>query len=287
MSEKNLHSLTNGSGCFDVEVMSPTSSVFLKRCGKVYNGELVVCRKSSEVSRLPEVVTIPDGVTVLDEEAFYQDNDIVKVICPGSLKVVGNFAFALCEKLEEVVLPESLCGTLCETFTESPALRRVDIPRGITEIGNDAFSYCSGLEAVTIPDTVKRIDDRAFFKCSSLKELYIPDSVEEIDTAANIASCESLERVRLPENVRFIHDDDCGYTLFMDCESLRELIVGDRSYTFYPEEVEPVEADRKLTDEEIKALLAIYCKGDKPYAVADEVIERVRSLIEQFYMQYQ
>ena len=210
------------------------------------------------------------------------DNNIINVICPDSLLVVGDFAFALCNKLEEVVLPESLCGRLCATFTESSALRRVDIPNGITELGEGIFSYCSGLETVTIPDTVKRISSLAFCKCLSLKELYIPDSVAEINTVATIASCKSLERVRLPENVRFIQDEDCGYTLFMGCEALRELIVGDKRFSFYPDEVEPVETDRELTDEEIKAILAIYCKGEKPYAVADEVIERVRCLIEQF-----
>ncbi|GEM_PF-5636160 len=282
MLEKNNQEFIKTPGSVDVEVVKSADTVFLKKCAEVYDGKLVVCRKSYEISRSPEVVTIPDGVTVLDEEAFFQDNDIIKVICPDSLQIVGNSAFALCNKLEEVVLPESLCGKLCATFTESPALRRVDIPNGITEIGEGTFSYCSGLEAVTIPNTVTKISNDAFFRCSSLKELYIPDSVVEINTIASIASCRSLERVRLPENVRFIHDDDCGYTLFMDCESLRELIVGDRSFAFYPDEIEPMEVDRELTDEEIKAILAIYCKGENPYAVADEVIDRVRCLIEQF-----
>ena len=39
---------------------------------------------------------------------FFKDNDIVKVICPDGLQVIGDFAFALCKKLEEAVLPESL-----------------------------------------------------------------------------------------------------------------------------------------------------------------------------------
>ena len=285
LPERNAQERTNGYAYFEMEDMTSSTFVFPKRCREVYDGQLIVCRKNTQISRMPEVVTIPDGVTVLDEEAFMKDNDIVKVICPDSLQVIGNFAFALCKKLEEVVLPESLCGTLSETFTESPALRRVDIPRGITKIGSDAFSFCTGLEAVTIPDTVKRIGDRAFYKCENLKELYIPDSVEEINAVASITSCKSLERVRLPEHVRFLHDDDCGYTLFMNCESLKELIVGDRSFAFYPEELVPMEVDRELTDEEIRAILAIFCKGEKPYAVADEAVSRVRTYLEQVILQ--
>ena len=265
----------NGLGFLDIDSDPCTRTYFMKKTAEVYSGKLVVCKKGYEIAHCTKEVVIPEGVTVLDEEAFYEDKDIVRAVCPESLEIVGERAFSLCDELEEVILPKTMHGTLTETFSECYALRRVDIPRGITEIGEYAFGYCSELEEVTIPDTVKRIGESAFINCKSLKELYIPDSVEEINTVATIIFCDSLEKVRLPENVRFIHDDDCGYTLLMACGSLRELVVGDRSYAFYPDEVEPDE--REWTDEEIKALLAIYCKGKKPYAVDDEVIERVRS----------
>ena len=270
-----------GLGFFDVEVKSSADTVFLKKCAEVYDGKLVVCKKGYEIKHCPEEVIITEGVTVIDKEAFFQDKDIVRVVCPESVEIIGDNAFSLCEKLEEIVLPKTLRGSLTETFSECTSLKQIDIPNGITKIGEYAFSYCPALKKVTIPDTVKTIES-AFGDCNSLRELYIPDSVEVIDAAANIVCCEKLEKVRLPENVRFIFSYDCGYSMFMDCPSLRELIVGDKSYRFYPEKIEAVEVEDYLSDEDIRAMLAIWCGGEKPYAVSDDAIARVKQTLEEY-----
>ena len=271
-----------GLGCIDVEVLDTANTWFLKKCAEVYDGKLVVCKKGYEIDQCPKEVVIPDGVTVIDKEAFYKDKNIVKVVCPESVEVIGDRAFFLCEKLEEVILPKTVKDRFKEIFSECTSLKCIDIPHGVTEIGEYTFSYCSALETVTIPDTVKKIENNVFMDCRSLRELYIPDSVEVINASVNIVGCDKLERVRLPENVKFITTDDCGYTMFMDCPSLKELIVGDKSYSFYPGEIETVEVEDYLSDEDIKAMLAIWCKGEKPYAVSDDAIARVKQTLAEY-----
>ena len=48
-----LQDITNGHEYIEVEDMTAVGFVFLKRCREVYDGKLSVCRKSSEVSRMP------------------------------------------------------------------------------------------------------------------------------------------------------------------------------------------------------------------------------------------
>ena len=62
---------------------------------------------------------------------------------------IGIFAFALCDSLTEVTIPE-----------------------GVTSIGNAAFSGCSSLTEVTIPKSVTSIGDAAFYNCEALKTVY-------------------------------------------------------------------------------------------------------------------
>ena len=62
---------------------------------------------------------------------------------------IGIFAFALCDSLTEVTIPE-----------------------GVTSIGNAAFSGCSSLTEVTIPKSVTSIGDSAFYNCDALKTVY-------------------------------------------------------------------------------------------------------------------
>jgi hypothetical protein len=70
---------------------------------------------------------------------------------------IGAAAFASCENLTSITIPES-----------------------VTSIGESAFSWCDALTSVTIGDSVTTLGDYAFFACSSLKSITIPGSVTSI-----------------------------------------------------------------------------------------------------------
>ena len=83
----------------------------------------------------------------------YSGSD-TEVIIPSELggkpvTEIGIFAFALCDSLTEVTIPE-----------------------GVTSIGNAAFSGCSSLTEVTIPKSVTSIGDAAFYNCEALTTVH-------------------------------------------------------------------------------------------------------------------
>lgn len=232
-------------------------------------------------------VVIPEGVTEIADFAFCNQDAIVRIHCPNSIRIIGKEAFQCCEQMEEIILPAEAEGTLMGTFHECYQLRRVTVPRGITEIAESTFYSCEHLDSVIIPNTVKKIGGAAFYSCCALKELFIPDSVDEINACAAFFSCKALETVRLPEQVRFIWEENMGCVLFYNCPALQRVLIGEREFAFDPNRFRQFEDAvedcwHPWSDEELKALLTLCCSPvghDRPaYDVSRECLETVSAL---------
>ena len=74
----------------------------------------------------------------------------------GSVTRIGDYAFARCNSLTSIVIPE-----------------------GVTSIGKYAFWYCSSLTSITIPDSVTSIGDWAFLNCTLLTSITFQGSMEQ------------------------------------------------------------------------------------------------------------
>ena len=153
-------------------------------------------------SRLSSV-TIPEGVTSIENCAFYGCSSLTSVTIPESVTSIGNCAFWFCSSLTSVTIPE-----------------------GVTSIGYEAFRGCSALTSITIPESVTSIGDYAFYGCSSLTSITIPESVTSIGDGAFIG-CSALTSITIPKGVTSI-----GNGAFSDCSSLHEIIVDDENSDF-------------------------------------------------------
>ncbi|MGO9199783.1 MAG: leucine-rich repeat domain-containing protein [Limisphaerales bacterium] len=168
-----------------------------------FGGEVVI---PSEVGSLPVTsigvgafaslsdvtsVTIPEGVTTIDDRAF-MNCGLTRITIPDSVTSIGNYVFNAC-----------------------PNLSSITIPNSVTNLGNNGFCLCFSLTSVTIGNGVPSIEDGSFSDCPSLTNLTIGSSVTNIATLAFV-SCYGLTSVTIPDSVTSI-----GENAFSDCTSLR------------------------------------------------------------------
>ena len=96
------------------------------------------------------------------------------------VKVIGNGAFALCNSLTSINIPNSVTTIGELAFWECISLTNINIPNSVTTIGKGAFKGCNSLTSINIPNSVTTIGDCAFEGCESLTHITIPNSVVTI-----------------------------------------------------------------------------------------------------------
>lgn len=169
---------------------------------QVKNGRLVIPDGMPEISN-----NMFDGFFHRDKYDFDQLNTI---IVPGTVKRIGERAFADCKNLEHIVL--------CE---------------GIESIDQNAFTGCGKLSRIVLPASVRRIDGWTFYGSGLIEPVFsadgkiliyypqrwesaeysLPEGVEEIGSRAFIEA-KQLMNVILPQSLKRIHSRafiDCGF----------------------------------------------------------------------------
>ena len=112
-------------------------------------------------------------------------------------EIINDFAFRQCEKLTNVVIPNT-----------------------VTSIEWGAFYGCTGLTSVSIPNNVKSIGKVAFVRCRNLSKITIGNSVISI---GNFAFCYTeLKEIHFKSQIPpQIGRDSLGYTFHLltnDCK---------------------------------------------------------------------
>lgn len=196
-------------------------------------------------------VTVPDGVTRIEDMAFSGCRNLVEVnlpnsvieigklafeycgfknfIFPNSLKTIERDAFAMCEQLEEIYLPDSLSELGMFAFQRCRGLGKINLSSSLTEINGGTFcqaGYNSGIDTLAISPSVRRINDglegeydfepAGAFRYINVKSVIMPADLEYIGTFSFEGS--SVENLTLPSNVREIKK-----FAFSECHDLRNV----------------------------------------------------------------
>jgi hypothetical protein len=147
---------------------------------------------------------IPFGTKSIERGAFAECEDLYKIIIPDSVSVISEHAFADCDNLEHVHIPDTVNQIGYQAFSGCTILKNIELPSNISRIESCAFEHCYGLERIEIPGNVKSIEEDAFLFCDSLKRVNITEGVESIGEGA-FAYCDALEIMYIPESVKYIH----------------------------------------------------------------------------------
>jgi len=94
-----------------------------------------------EFSNRPDIiiVVIPPSVTIIGGWAFYKCTSLVHIEIGNSVTIIGNFAFFACDSLKSVIIGNSVTTIGLSSFAKAGALERVAIPNSVTTIGFGAF----------------------------------------------------------------------------------------------------------------------------------------------------
>lgn len=183
---------------------------------------------------------IPNSVTRIGDEAFYQCTDLTNITIPDSVTSIGENAFLDCTGLISINVDDKntvydsrkSCNAIIETATNTliAGCKNTVIPDDVTNIGPYAF-YRQGITNIVIPKSVTSIGKSAFHGCHKLVSINISDknTVYDsrndcnaiIETATNtlITGCKNAT---IPDNVTSI-----GVDAFYCCTDLTDIIIPD------------------------------------------------------------
>lgn len=163
---------------------------------------------------------IHKGCIEINDNAFEECHELVKVNVYDGLEKIGCRAFENCEALEEIKLPNSVKEIGKDAFIYS-GLKSFVFPEKIEEIEDDVLRFSKKLEAVTMGSNVKKIGENAFGCCTNLRSIKLSKAIKEIgESAFNL--CTSLEKIDLPKNLCKI-----SRSVFNMCGSIKEIIMPD------------------------------------------------------------
>lgn len=215
-------------------------------------------------------VTLPEGLKVIENDAFRDCKNLTGIVIPDTVKNVNGYAFSDCTALKTIELSSSLEYIGPAAF-KATAVESVEIPKsldkgdynytttnyefngetisvnngpfglcdnlktvtfeeGTTQIAEELFIGCTGLEEITLPETITVIESSAFEKCIRLKKIVIPENVTEIQSYA-FGNCISLKDVTLNTNLTYLGNSAFRGTAIESIEIPRSLDKANYSYS--------------------------------------------------------
>lgn len=175
-------------------------------------------------------VTIPESVeyngvaysvTSIGDNAFASCEGLLNITLPNSITTIGNYAFQYCYELTNVTVPNSVTSIGDYAFRQCRGLESVTIGNNVTTLGNYAFEVCDKLTSITIPNSVISIGNYAFRNCNELKSLTLGNSVASIGSNA-FFNCYKLTNVVIPNSVTEISNE-----AFYACAALTDITIGN------------------------------------------------------------
>ncbi len=182
------------------------------------------------IGKTATTFTIPDGVEIIGNYAFYYCDSLQSVVIPDSVTSIGDRAFYRCTSLQSVVIGNGVTSIGNYAFYSCDSLQSVEIPDSVTSIGDYAFSWCSSLQSVVIGNSVTSIGNYAFSDCYSLQSVVIGNSVTSIGDYV-FSDCPSLESVEVAEENTNYKDID-GNLYTKDGKTLIQYAIGKTATTF-------------------------------------------------------
>ena len=131
---------------------------------KMDDGEIIITGYLGTERKIVVPKEINDRpVTQIGEGAF-SEYDLIEIVFPEGLRIIGEQAFEDCACLEAITFPESLETIDDFAFRHCKVLEKVELPNDLSYLGWEAFYGCEKLKEVELPDSFTgfRIEKQSF-----------------------------------------------------------------------------------------------------------------------------
>lgn len=190
--------------------------------GKTYSVTLIANQAFRDCLNTTSV-TIPESVTSIGEEAFYNCSmtsihfsegvtnigssafshctNLTSVIIPKSVKSIEGYAFYYCKNLISITILGSISSFGKEVFSGTAWYNNMN--NGVIYIGKQLYKYKGTMPqntSIEIQEGTTNICSAAFSGCSGLVSITLPESVSSIGEEV-FYNCKNLTSINIPEGV--------------------------------------------------------------------------------------
>ena len=149
------------------------------------------------------IVTVPDGVTRIEEDAFYGCYAVYSVTVPNSVAYIGDYAFGEIRNVEYhgkatgspwgaehmnyyaedyLFYKDNTKREIIQCVAYS--IDSIRIPNSVTKIRPYAFAECQYIGVLYVGNGMKKIGTNVFFTEGNIDSVIISDGVQSIDKKA-------------------------------------------------------------------------------------------------------
>ncbi len=162
-------------------------------------------------------VVIPDGVTAIKNNTFYNVSSLESITIPDSVTTIGDKAFEGCTSLESIVVPDSVTTIGRSVFHRCSSLENIELSDNLTHIGDSSFaSTAYGKNEENWTDGVLLYVENYLVNCrdSASGDIVIKEGTKVIADYA-VLFCTKIKSITIPVSLTNI-----GENAFKDCTRL-------------------------------------------------------------------
>lgn len=147
-------------------------------------------------------INISSEVTYIGNWAFAGCKNVSEILLPHELAKIGIGAFWSCPRLSEPIYNDSVFAYLPPSFEGVYVL-----PEGPHIIADGAFYGCTALTSVKVPETYTVLGNYTFSHCTNLTAItFNKCTFEEVGNGC-FEECQHLKSIKIPDGVKRIGDD--------------------------------------------------------------------------------
>ena len=210
-TDDGLFTVANRSGYSSIPVTvtsyngSDTNIIFPDKITVSGTEYPIVSIGSNVLSKLAEVdgitinVTIPDGYTALDGNAFKNCYGLKSVTIPGSVTKISYNAFEGCKNLSSVTFADGSADLSFgnKVFLNCTSLNNLTLPARLSDAGYGSFQGCTALTNLTVDSssTALVVQDGSLYEKNSDGVSYTMNTYSPTSTATSFTVPETVNRL--------------------------------------------------------------------------------------------